>query len=57
MSKQASHYEIRTFDLLDVDICADSTELQDRAMAYEHVGRSYAAFVIFTDGTSLRIAA
>jgi hypothetical protein len=56
-TRTASHYMIRIFDEPQDTICEDSTELQDMAMACEHRGRNYAAFVIFTDGTSERICA
>jgi hypothetical protein len=56
-SRTASHYMIRIFDEPQDTICEDGTELQDMAMACEHLNRDYAAYVIFTDGTSERICA
>jgi hypothetical protein len=49
-AKQASHYELR-IEGRPVDVCESRSDLQDSAMAAEHVGRSYSAVVVFTDGT------
>jgi hypothetical protein len=54
--KQASHFEILAADGRGYE-CETSSDLQDCAMAFEHVGVSYTARVVFTDGTSQRIAA
>jgi hypothetical protein len=54
-SRTVSHYELRSYGH-PVQISDTSSDLQDDAMAYEHMGRSYAAFVIFTDGSSQTVA-
>jgi hypothetical protein len=51
----ASHYLIVT---ADDELRADtSSDMQDDAMACEHRGVAYTAFVVFTDGTRREVAA
>jgi len=48
-AKTASHYLILTAD--EVLMSDTSSDMQDDAMACEHRGVAYTAFVVFTDGT------